>query len=139
MISVKIGAQQFGVAFSHTKLALIDIEINGNIVKTPEPRRQRRKTECRIWAIDAKPGMTERMMIAHAVSDCSPLDNFCKETGRVLALNKALKLARQSGHPIFTVHSHEEADRVNAVDSEFWRQYALRMSVSFAGVVASSK
>lgn len=126
MLAVTVNDRQFGLAFSHTKYQAIPKSLS---------RSQRKKlakprvTECRILEITTDGGLFTRFEVAKGLAPCSLQDNFCKETGRLVALTKALREARKSGHPFFLVNSAETARQVQAIDAEFLRQYALKRPV----------
>ena len=82
MILVNAGKRTFGLAFSHPRV-------------TEHRRRNypRRWTHCRIFAVEPSlAGGTPRFtLLAEGSTGCSVQDNFCKATGRKLALTYALQ------------------------------------------------
>ena len=83
MILVTVGKRTFGLSFSHPKVV-------------DKPRRKnypRRWTHCRIFAVEPSlAGGTPRFtLLAEGSTGCSVKDNFCKATGRKLALTYALQ------------------------------------------------
>ena len=74
MIYCDLGRVQLGIMFSHTKL-------------DKEHPKKPRYTTCTI--VELHPTMEPRV-VAEGKARCGRNDNFCKETGRVLALDRAV-------------------------------------------------
>ena len=49
------------------------------------------RTTCTIWEIDAEGGLGDNAIIARGEADCCALDGFKKETGRKIALTRAIE------------------------------------------------
>ena len=82
MILVSAGKRTFALAFSHPKVT--------------EHRRKNypeRWTHCQIFAVEPSlaAGAPRLTLLAEGQTGCSVKDNFCKATGRKIALTYALK------------------------------------------------
>lgn len=145
MIPIQIDGQQFALSFSHTKFDHTKIKTlrgEGERAQIVEiiPRR-RRDTACRIvrltTVVSDGINVTGYDTIASGKSSCSPdpdpitgkYDNFCKETGRVKALEDAIRRAKKSTDPLFNVHDEASAKRFQAIEDQIWGQYLNRFSV----------
>lgn len=131
MIPVKIGELEFGIQFSHSKIARYPethLLAGKPIPKREMTQRHRRTSECRLMEVFANEDRTVVSLVelSTGVSKCSLDDNFCKATGRHVALDKALRNARKSGHPLFTSNSLETARAVEDVEMRFYIAYGNR-------------
>jgi len=79
------------------------------------------KTTCTIWEItDPQKGIGDQEVIARGEAECCALDNFNKETGRKIALSRAIEqlaLPKEERREIWTQY-HGRATNGNRVETE---------------------
>ena len=107
MLLVNVGKRTFGLAFSHPK-----------VTEHHRKNYPRRWTHCQIFAVEPSlaGGALRFTLLAEGSTGCSVKDNFCKATGRKLALTYALQKAGSNLYKIFN-----KADR-----AAIWEGYLCR-------------
>lgn len=129
MIPITLDGQKYALRFSHSKFDHTKVKaiVNNEFVEIV-PRR-RRETACTIVRIVDDANAMGYAHVSTGKSSCSPEDNFCKETGRTQALYDALRRAKKSDDPLFTVKDAASAEHFHAIEDQVWGQYDMRSSI----------
>lgn len=88
MIRIPVGERVLGLGFSYPILITHVKDRNGKQRQIPV-----RGTSCKLFAVEEHDGHLKVTTLAQGVASCHHKDNFCRETGRKVAIAKALKNA----------------------------------------------
>lgn len=133
MIPVTVNGAKYALEFSHTpytpptkKRAISTFA--GEQLVVERLVRSRRSTLCRLLKMhDEQNGAVVSFTeVARGEARCSLSDNFCRDTGREVALKQALVNARKSHDPNFTAYSADTAWLVMQNEDQVWEHYDRR-------------
>jgi hypothetical protein len=109
---------QYGIEFQHErgKWQMPGHKKDGRAIPGPEVNR---RVVCRIFRITGRnaKGWPETEVLVEETTYCSPVDNYDKETGRQVALWRALhKLDRQEWNRILPIYTHRDGAKAWRLD-----------------------
>jgi hypothetical protein len=85
MIRLSLNGEELALTFKHNRYS----QPQTNILGTPN-RPVSAVTYAYIFGLDGEKKMNKKDVRANGIAFCSSFDNFCKETGRRVALSKAV-------------------------------------------------